>query len=325
MWGLCALAALACQAPAPPAASPGRCRQPVVLVTIDGVRPDEVLAPAARAWLPNLYQLIDRGVGLPVYASGPNFVSLPGYLEILTGRPARACTDNACGLADEPTLLDELRGLGWSCAAIASWEIIEHAVSIDPATLPVSAGRHGGVTRASVRVDATAASLFDAGADSLAFPGVADYRPDRYTGPLGLAYLLVQKPCFFYIELGDTDEYAHRRDYPSYLSALTEFDDFLGQLDATLLALHRDAIVIVTTDHGRAADFGDHGADEPSSHAWVVAAGGPLPSRGLRVPAAPRHLRDIAPTLRLALGLPPDGSAFAGSPLEELLAGEVQP
>src|SRR5262249_48558375 len=185
--------------------------------------------------------------------------------------------------------------------------------------------RLGAGPRRGARAGPAAASLFDAGADSLAFPGVADYRPDRYTGPLGLAYLLVQKPCFFYIELGDTDEYAHRRDYPSYLSALTEFDDFLGQLDATLLALHRDAIVIVTPDQGRAADFGAHGAAEPSSPAWVVAAGGPLPSRGLRVPAAPRHLRDIAPTLRLALGLPPDGSAFAGSPLEELLAGEGQP
>ena len=65
----------------------------VVLVTIDGVRAEEAFSPMV---MPRLRELIEtRGAALGlsgfgnVVASGPNFVSLPGYTEIFTGRPIR--------------------------------------------------------------------------------------------------------------------------------------------------------------------------------------------------------------------------------------------
>jgi predicted AlkP superfamily pyrophosphatase or phosphodiesterase len=55
----------------------------LVLVTIDGVRAGDVFDhPEA---LPALHALMARGVGMDLVASGPRFVSLPGYREILTG------------------------------------------------------------------------------------------------------------------------------------------------------------------------------------------------------------------------------------------------
>src|SRR5262249_6132735 len=127
MVKLATLALVACSAPAtfePPPA----CAQPIVLVTIDGVRPDEVWNPRGPELLPNLYALAARGVAWPdARASGPNFISLPGYREILSGRPTLGCETNGCGLADEPTLLDELAARGDSIAVIASWETIEDA------------------------------------------------------------------------------------------------------------------------------------------------------------------------------------------------------
>src|ERR1700761_3589285 len=88
----------------------------IILVTVDGVRAKDVLGDGARARLPNLWRLVDGGVGLgapgvgaPLLASGPRFVSLPGYREILTGRRGLGCTDNQCAQLAEPSLLDDAR------------------------------------------------------------------------------------------------------------------------------------------------------------------------------------------------------------------------
>jgi len=143
-------------------------------------------------------------------ASGPNYVSLPGYREIFTGHASVACTSNFCGAISEPTLLDELHGDGLrpdELAVITSWPTIERAAAHDPRTITISAGRHGGATRERARIDA---SLFDQAASSGAYPGWFDYRPDRYTGPIALQYLVAKRPRFLFVGLGDTDEYAHR-------------------------------------------------------------------------------------------------------------------
>ena len=63
----------------------------------------ERYAVRARALTPNLHRLFfDEGVALGdprigegVLASGPVYVSLPGYLEMMTGAPS-ACADNDC-------------------------------------------------------------------------------------------------------------------------------------------------------------------------------------------------------------------------------------
>jgi predicted AlkP superfamily pyrophosphatase or phosphodiesterase len=300
----CALLA-ACSVP--PVAAPPACPQPVVLVTIDGVRPDEVFGPRGPDLMPNLYRLAARGVAWPeARASGPVFMSLPGYREILSGRPAPGRDAFDCYLCGQPTLLDELAGS--SIAVVASWDWIDRIAAIDPTAFPISAGRRAGATRLALRVSPD----LDDAASSPAYPGVDDYRPDRYTAALALAVLAHVRPCFFFVSLGDTDEYAHRRDYAGYLFALSAFDRFLGDLEATLLALHIDAVVIVTTDHGRDRTFADHGLDPESSRTWIVAAGGPIPH--LATSGIP-SLCQIAPFVRELVGLPRDRSRFACSPL----------
>src|SRR5262245_1253105 len=91
---------LGCSAAVLRAPGPERFALPVppatrlVLVTLDGVRWQDTFGAHARELLPNLYgRVIDRGVALgaatPLSASGPNFVSLPGYRELLSGRADR--------------------------------------------------------------------------------------------------------------------------------------------------------------------------------------------------------------------------------------------
>src|SRR5262249_54273691 len=100
----------------------------------------------------------------------------------------------------------------------------------------------------------------------------------------------------------------------AYDAALREADAFIGAMQRRLA---EDTLILVTTDHGRSTQFADHGDDDPSGRVWLIAAGGPIPRRGL-VAGNGHHLRDIAPTLRALLGLQSDPSPLAGNPLPEL-------
>ncbi len=322
-------------------AQAGRTRN-IVLVTIDGVRWQEIFAgaEAARAallpcsdvaaLLPNLSALGQAGVllgkvGAPVISSGPNFVSLPGYREIITGRASAACTDNDCRRIDEPTLLDELAhaDLGRDeLAVIASWERVARAAALDSRAVTVSAGRHGGLGRDRLRVSYEASRLLDEAAAAGARPGYGDYRPDRYTARLALDYLRARRPRLLWVALGDTDEHAHRGDYRGYLDALRSADHFVGELWELLGTLGQygaETTVIVTADHGRADNFVAHGAAPESSRVWLVAAGGAIAGGGERAAAHTVRLADIAPTVRQLLGLPADHSPGAGTAIRELL------
>jgi arylsulfatase A-like enzyme len=124
------------------------------------------------------------------------------------------------------------------------------------------------------------------------------------------------------VALGDTDEHAHRGDYVGYLESLREADRFIGELVRTLAALDRygqETTIVVTTDHGRAKSFHGHGGTD-SARVWLMAAGGAILPRGAVAANRPVRLADVAPTFRALLGLEPERSPRAGSPIDALLA-----
>jgi hypothetical protein len=308
----------------------------VVLVTIDGVRWQEIasgidprldptLEPRdARALLPTLYRLVDQGVGIveDLRTSAPFPVSLPGYREILTGRRGDSCIDNHCPPIDEPTLFDELAAAGVprdQLALISSWEGLGLAAAARPEGLVLSTGRHGGSTRGRLGVTADSAKLLEAAAQRHGFTVHPDYRRDADTSALALLYLAEARPRLLHVALGDTDEHAHAGNYAGYVAALQAADDFLARVLETLETLGGETLVIVTADHGRSSGFRDHGRpDDGSDRVWLVAAGGPIPARGLVRPSGQRRLADIVPTVRAVLGLPVDASPRAGAVLPEL-------
>jgi hypothetical protein len=300
----------------------------LLLITIDGVRAQDIFASDGRTRLPNLYRLIDRGVALgsdasPVYASGPRFVSLPGYREILTGRRGtRACVDNECGPLDEPTLLDELRlrgGLdGGDVVVLASWPVIARAAALTPAAITLLVGRHGGVSRSRLSCDPAVAAALAAGRQAGAFPGHGDYRPDAATAALATALVQAGQPRVLWIALGDTDEYAHRGDWQGYLAALAAADALLGRL--ARLGLADDTLILVTADHGRSANFRDHGDSLESSRSWLIAAGGAIPPVGIVRDGDAHRLADIAPSLRALVHLDHDPSSRAGEPIPAMIS-----
>lgn len=325
-------AALVPTLPPPAPVEPAQATLRVIQITLDGARWQEVftgvdpglaraagLSPAevvpADALLPEIYRnVVARGVALGapgrgvVEASGPVFVSLPGYMELLLGARS-GCGGNDCAAVDRPTILDELASqpgaLLGDVALISSWDGLDKAAAADPSRIAISTGRRGGRTRDSLRVDPTTSAALDDGQASAAFPGEGDYRPDAITARLALGFLSVRRPTFLHVGLGDTDEHAHRGDYAGYLAALRLADRFVGELVETLRRRGdlASTTLLITADHGRARDFRNHGKAPESARVFVLAAGGGVPTVGFAVTPDPLHLADVAPTLRTLLGL----------------------
>ena len=325
----------------------------VIVVTIDGVRWQDVFGGVdpgmaamaslsttevvdAEALMPNLYAFARAGAvsgapghGKPMMASGPNYVSLPGYLEIFSGSTAVECRSNGCEPTAKRTVLDRARDeLGASerdVALIASWEKIAFAATSAPERIVVSAGRHGGATRDKLRFDGRLSAALDAAADSSPVPGHDDYRADAYTAALALRYLEVAKPRVMAVGLGDTDEYAHAGDYASYLGALRQADRFLGDLRVSLARMGTygaNTTVVVTCDHGRSSGFNDHGWDSPESgRVWMVISGGAVPALGYVDDGGAESLADLAPTLEALLGMSSVAEASRGRRMAALSPG----
>ena len=318
----------------------------VVLVVLDGVRAQEVFDGADRdlarkrglnplAWAnprdltPNLQRWLDTdalaigvpGHGAEMVASGPRFISLPGYLEIFAGKPDPACEGNECVRPPAHTIADDVRDSSGAddVAVITSWPNIARAATADVSAYVMSAGRKL-LSRADVlRSDPAMSPLLERGAQVKAWPGAGDYRPDAFTARVALRYLETARPRFLFVGLGDADEYAHHGDYHGYLDAVHASDAFLGDLQATLArmgARGQHTTVLVTADHGRAYSFVDHGARYPeSARVWLVAGGGDVHGHGLVAAERKHTLSDIAPTVRTLLGI-----QGPGAPVDEVVA-----
>lgn len=318
-----------CALPAPgnpsevvPATAPshvdGRGPAPVcVLVALDGVRARDVFEGVdPERWgagseeaprLEHLPQLVNHEgtLGRPkraFRASGPNFVSLPGYVEMLSGAVATGCTNNECGRTTMPTIVDELAaraGSDRSAAVFASWAPIERASSARRAGV-VSTGLSGGHHHEVLREEPALARLLDGGATRAAYGGI---RADAATFSLGVGYLRRYRPKFLFLGLGETDEYAHADRYRDYYRALADADRRVGELGRVLDALEAEGhsvLLLVTTDHGRAAHFRDHGERYPeSSESFLLTRGASELLPHLR----PERLADIPRLVRAKHGI----------------------
>lgn len=298
------------------AATPRTGNGRVVLVTIDGVRWQDVFMGSDPVWsgapaipapvlVPNLYTWTStRGLrigGAPspcgtVHTAGKANVSLPGYLEIFTGRPTH-CLDNECKRPAFTVFDQAARGGVPAVASFVSWQRLERAVTSQRPDAPV-----------------------------LVSTGPTSYRADADTAALALAYLRDARPGFLHVGLGDTDESGHADDYPAYLRALRAADAFVGDL-AMLLDSQGElgrTTVIVTPDHGRESGFKEHGALFPESGRTFVFAFGASVERHGEESVCPKDditLLDIAPTVRTLLGLVADPSVDAGRPITPIVTG----
>ncbi|MBX3205204.1 MAG: hypothetical protein KF764_09050 [Labilithrix sp.] len=311
----------------------------VVLITLDGLRWQEVFAGSGvegaaegPPLMPNLHRLVAEsgtilggpGCAHDMRASGPNYVSLPGYMELFGGRPPAACRNNKCGQTDTATVLDEVRASTSpdQVAVFSSWSKYARAVTRTPRSFVVSSGARTANVR-HLGDDAVLRAHLDEGAAHAGFPGWGDYRPDEHTRRAALRYLETVRPRLLVVGLGDADDYGHRGDPKGYRRAIGESDAFIADVDRAVSAMdaggERRTTIVVTTDHGRERSLRHHGAGFPdSARVFVAAFGAGIARRGPTCASSPLRLGDVASVVRTLLRVETDApdSSLVGEVVE---------
>ena len=274
-WARAVAGLLVVAAAVAPAAASGQAAHNVVLVTLDGIRVQELFAgydtiiagaekerhgirsPARlradywratpedrrRALMPFFWDsLVPRGVllgnparGSLVSLANPHRFSAPGYQEILTGKYQPEVTSNAPVRYSHRTILELVR----EGLGLRRDEVVLFGSWANFAF-------YGASDSAAVVLNAG----FDTLPDPLSTPTLSELgrlqrwalpywdeaRLDAFTGTLALEYLRTYHPRLAYLAFNDTDDFSHSRRYDRVLDALHATDTFLRELWNTLEA-----------------------------------------------------------------------------------------
>lgn len=267
----------------------------VLLVTIDTLRADALgFAGNRRVQTPALDRLAARG-RVFTNAHAHNVVTLPSHANILTGLyPYQHGVRENSGFrlsGDVPTLATVLRNAGYATAAFVGAYPLDSEFGLDRGF--------------QVYDDRTTR-----GSDDEEFE-LAERRGDEVVGP-ALKWWHQQggKPRFLWVHLYDPhapyappEPFASRHAKEPYLGEVAATDSFL----APLLEASKDALVVVTADHGES--LGEHGELTHGLFAYEATLKVPLVIAGPGVPPgrdgrAARHV-DVFPTVLQAAGVAP--------------------
>ena len=140
-------------------------------------------------------------------------------------------------------------------------------------------------------------------------------------------YLKAKTPRVLYISFGETDDWAHDRDYRLYLDAVHRVDEYIKTPWETVQSMpqYRDSTTLIfTTDHGCGAGsntWKSHGGETPESkEIWMAFLGPDTKPLGERknVPAVQQN--QVAATLAALLGEDyASAQPRAGKPIRDVL------
>ena len=270
-------AAAASQPDAPDAA-----RRRVLLVSIDGLRPDVLL----RADTPNARGLMASGSFTFWARTVPECYTLPAHVSMLTG------------------VSPQKHGVEWN-------DHIEEAYPLVPTLFKLA--KQAGLSTAMT----TGKTKFIA----LAEPGTLDwsYLPrdepitDAFVAARAVEIIRAHRPHVLFVHLAGPDNVGHAAGWgtPEQLAAVREADEALG----VVLGAVREAgvadstLVILTSDHG--GDGREHGPDDPRSRhvPWIASGPGVAQDSDLtRFPGLSVDVVDTFPTACRHLGLTAPGA-----------------
>lgn len=272
--------------PAQAAPAPGETTAKVVLVTIDGLRWQEVfhgadaeilrnsqfirhtdqlaqLPTTPQQLMPFLHQTIahqgmlvgDRRRGSAMQVSNPWHFSYPGYNELLSGYADPAINSNGKIANPNVTVLEWLNqqpGMAQQVAAFGSWDVLPYILNIERSKLPVNAG-FAPMSEQMAGSLTPQLKLLNQLQRQTPSPWAA-VRLDVFTQQFALEYLTQKKPRLLYIAYGETDDFAHDGQYDQYLKAIRRTDGFIKELWQQLQSdpfYAGQTTLLISTDHGR--------------------------------------------------------------------------
>ena len=219
----------------------------VLLITIDGLRPDVLL----RADAPNIRHLMASGSFTLWARTVPECYTLPAHVSILTG------------------VSPQKHGVEWN-------DHIEQAYPLVPTLFELA--KRGGLTTAMFTGKTKFIALDKPGTIDWKFLPYDEPNPDALVVAEAVKGLREHRPHVTFVHLADTDVVGHAVGWgtPEQLRVVEEADRVVGMLLGALkdLSLADSTLVVLTADHGGAGL--EHGPDDPRSRhvPWVVSGPG---------------------------------------------------
>jgi hypothetical protein len=351
LWTIAAALILA--AVAGPAMTAQRPVRKVVVITIDGLRWQEMFTGADRdyfkkeksgepgaaekrfwrptagerraALLPFVWTTMaakgqifgDPARGSRAHVTNGLWFSYPGYNEMFSGAADPRVDSNDKVPNPNVTVLEWLNtlpGFQGRVAAFGSWDVLPFILNTSRSHIPVGSG----FTPIPLPKTDRERAINELAAD---LPPYWDYGP--FDAPIvyaALECLRTSKPRVLYVMLGEGDEWAHAGRYDLYLDAAFRADRFIRRVWETLQSLPEYAnqtTLLVTTDHGRGAttgDWTDHGRKVPAAEStWIAALGPAVPPLGVRS-SVTVTTSQLAATIAAAVGEDFRASAATAAP-----------
>ena len=285
----------------------------IVIVTLDGMRWQEVFGGADRALLlnkkftrdssgtsedfwssntaerreklfPFLWSVVAHQgqlYGNRVYANqvnnaNPYKFSYPGYNEIFTGFPDPAVNSNEKLINPNTNVLEFLNkqpGYRGRVAAFTTWDVFPYILN------KWRSGFYMNSDMDSLEPGSREFSLLN-DMQSLSSQPI-NVRPDVITYLAAREYLKKYKPKVLFIGFDETDDYAHGGEYDQYLKSAKAEDGMIHDLWNTIQSdpqYRNKTTLIITCDHGRGdaikENWKDHGNEiSDCGQIWIAAIG----------------------------------------------------
>lgn len=262
----------------------------------------------------------NRSFGNYVNVTNKYLFSYPGYSEILTGFADERIDSNDKIPNPNKTVLEfvnEQPGFEGRVAAFGSWDVFPFIVNESRSGIPVNAG-----FESASDADLTKKELFLNELQGQIPSPWSTVRLDAFTHHYALEYLKKYRPRLLYVAYGETDDFAHDKEYDAYLKSAHQTDDFIRALwtwAQNTPEYRGKTTFLITSDHGRGAgdNWTDHGTDVEGADAiWIAVMGPDTKAHGEIRENGQLYQSQIARTIAAFLGLDYTNERAVGSVIE---------
>jgi hypothetical protein len=248
----------------------------------------------------------NRTIGNKVDVSNPYNLTCPGFTETLVGYADPAVNSNKKVYNNNTNVLefiDRQKGLKNQVAVFAMSNLFDYILNKPRTGLMISCD-----TDKVYRPEREFRLLNDMSAVA---PRPFGERPDVVTYFEAKEYLTLVHPRVLYLEMGETDDYAHAGSYDFYVSTLHSQEAMIAALWKYIQSIpqYKDkTTLLIACDHGRGdavkSQWTSHGPSiKDSKDIFILAMGPDTPALGEMGSGPQLYQGQIAATLARFLGL----------------------
>lgn len=277
---------------------------------------DEDIAARRKKLLPFVWNTMaakgqvygNRWLNNKVDVANPYWFSYPGYSEIMCGYVDTAVNKNEYKANPNTTVLEFLNKqpkLKGKVAAFGAWDAFNRILNEERSGIPVTvAYEHFGGSNPTEKE-----KLINTMLDN-SHKHWAEESFDVFTHYGAMEYLKNKKPRVLFISYGETDEWAHGRDYSFYLNAAHQVDAWIKEIWDFVQSdpqYKNKTTLLFTTDHGRGDKekyrWTSHGQSVEDAHEiWMAIIGPGTPASGEMKNEIQLYQKQFAQTLTKLMG-----------------------